>query len=280
MNIGFAALLLGFAALFTTSCTIYDDFDEDLVDAYIAKHSPAEPESSESVEESSSSEETVSSSSEKVESSSSSEVESSSSEGCPESFVDDRDGKEYGIEEVYDRTSKESRCWFAKNLEYKQEYSVCYDDDDKMCKTYGRLYSGDQLKNKGKSAACPEGSHILTLDDLQHYVATAGLKKDCSVEKDGSCEGIALYMKYKQGWENSNTLSGLAELAMLPGGEFDDEQFGLIGENGFWWIADDSFDAGYGYIVLVDGFDYLMITDVDEEVLENTYYSVRCVLDF
>ena len=60
MNVGLVAVLLGVAALFTTSCTMYDDFDEDLVEAYIAKHSPAEPESSSSVEESSSSEETVS----------------------------------------------------------------------------------------------------------------------------------------------------------------------------------------------------------------------------
>lgn len=279
MNVGIAAVLLSVAALLTTSCTMYDDFDEDLVEAYIAKHSPAEPESSSSVEESSSSEETVSSSSEKEEDSSSSELSSSSSEGCPESFTDERDGKEYAIEDVFDRNSKTSRCWFAKNLEYKQEFSECYDGDSKKCKTYGRLYSGDQLNNKGKSAACPEGTHIATLDDLQHFVAMTGLKKDCSVEKDGTCEGAAVYMKNKQGWGDGAPY-GQSVLGMLPGGSFVEGEYAMLEENGYWWVADESFDAGFGFMVLSVDSEVLTVTDITEEDLEKTYYSIRCVIDF
>ena len=282
------ALLAGFAML-ATSCTIYNDFDEDVVSAYRAERSPAEQKSSSSEEvksssseevKSSSSEDVKSSSSEEAKSSSSSEAASSSSEGCPESFVDERDGKKYAIEDVFDRTSKTSRCWFAKNLEYEQDYSECYKGEAENCKTYGRLYSGDQLNNKGKSAACPGGTHIATLDDLQHFVSMTGLKKDCSVEKDGTCEGAAVYMKNKQGWGDSGALYGQSVLGMLPGGSFVEDDYAMIGENGYWWIADDSFDAGYGFIVLSTDSEVLTVTDVTGEDLPSTYYSIRCVIDF
>lgn len=281
MNNKFLIALLAGAAILATSCTIYNDYDEDLVSAYIAEHSPAEQKSSSSAPSTSSgTEDAKSSSSEEAKSSSSSETASSSSEGCPESFVDERDGKEYAIEDVFDRNSKTSRCWFAKNLEYKQEYSECYDKDDKKCKTYGRLYSGDQLNNKGKSAACPEGTHIATLDDLRHFISMTGLKKDCSVEKDGTCEGAAVYMKNKQGWGDSGALYGQSVLGMLPGGSFVEDKYAMVEENGYWWIADDSFDAGYGFMVLSVDSDVLTVTDITEEDLENTYYSIRCVIDF
>lgn len=280
MNNWFLTALLAGLAMLATSCTIYNDFDEDVVSAYRAERSPAEPKSSSSGEEkSSSSEEVKSSSSEEPESSSSSEEVSSSSVGCPESFVDERDGRKYAIVDVYDKDSKTSRCWFAKNLEYAQEFSECYDGEAKNCKTYGRLYSGDQLNNKGLSAACPEGTHIATLDDLRHFVSMTGLKKDCSVEKDGTCVDAALYMKNKQGWSDSGAKYSQSVLGMLPGGALVDEKYALIGENGFWWVSDDSFDAGYGYIVLSEG-DLLTVTDVTGEDLPSTYYSIRCVIDF
>lgn len=273
------ALLTGFAML-ATSCTIYNDFDEDVVSAYRAERSPAEQKSSSSEEvKSSSSEEVKSSSSEESESSSSSETASSSSEGCPESFVDERDGTVYDVVDVFDRKSKTSRCWFAKNLEYNQDYSVCYDNDDMNCKTYGRLYSGDQLDNKGQKAACPEGTHIATLDDLRHFISMTGLK-DCSVEKGSTCEEAAIYMKNKQGWGDSGALYGQSVLGMLPGGAYDDIRFNGLGEYGSWWVADDSFDAGFGFILLDDVSEVLTMTDVDEQDLESTYYSIRCVIDF
>jgi uncharacterized protein (TIGR02145 family) len=280
MNNWFLTALLAGAAMLATSCTIYNDFDEDVVSAYRAERSPADPKSSSSEEvKSSSSEETKSSSSEEPESSSSSEEVSSSSEGCPESLVDERDGKEYAIVDVYDRDSKTSRCWFARNLEYAQEYSECYEGEAENCKTYGRLYSGDQLNGKGKSAACPEGTHIATLDDLRHFISMTGLKKDCTVKKDGTCEDAALYMKNKQGWSDSGAQYGQSVLGMLPGGSLVEKKYALIGENGSWWISDDSFDAGYGFIVLSEG-NLLTVTDVTGEDLPSTYYSIRCVIDF
>lgn len=280
MNNWFLMALLTGAAILATSCTIYNDFDEDVVSAYRAERSPAEQKSSSSAPSTSSgTEDAKSSSSEESESSSSSETASSSSEGCPEFFVDERDGKKYAIVDVYDRDSKTSRCWFVRNLEYAQEYSECYEDDAKNCKNYGRLYSGDQLNNKGNSAACPEGTHIATLDDLRHFISMTGLKKDCSVEKDGTCEDAALYMKNKQGWSDSGAQYGQSVLGMLPGGSLVEGKYALIGENGYWWIADDSFDAGYGFIVLSEG-NLLTVTDVTEGDLGSTYYSIRCILDF
>ena len=84
MNNWFLTALLAGAAILATSCTIYNDFDEDVVSAYRAERSPAEQKSSSSEEvKSSSSEEVKSSSSEEAKSSSSSEAASSSSEGCP-----------------------------------------------------------------------------------------------------------------------------------------------------------------------------------------------------
>lgn len=273
----FAALLVG-AALFAASCTMYDNFDEDLVIAHIEKDSPKDELSSSSGEEKSSSSVAESSSSEKVESSSTEDVKSSSSEGCPESFVDERDDSEYKVVEIFDKTSKTSRCWFGKNLEYEQAGSVCFDKDDDNCLDYGRLYRGDQLNNTGKKAACPEGTHILSIEDLRHFVSAYSLSKDCKGDDIYSCTDGGLYMKEPREWENFNG-NDMSGLAMLPGGSFDGTTFARLSESGVWWLQDENADGGFSGFELDDDHDDFVIGDITEEDLEDTYYSVRCVID-
>ena len=119
----------------------------------------------------------------------------------------------------------------------------------------------------------------MTLDDLRHFVSMTGLKKDCSVEKDGTCEGAAVYMKNKQGWGDGAPY-GQSVLGMLPGGSFVEGEYAMLEENGYWWVVDESFDAGFGFMVLSVDSEVLTITDITEEDIENTYYSIRCVIDF
>lgn len=271
--------LLALAAVFATSCTMYDDYDEDLVTAYIERHSPKEPVSSAVEEsESSSSEEDVSSSSEEATSSSSEEVKSSSSEGCPETFDDERDDTEYKVVEIFDKTSKTSRCWFAKNLEYEQSGSKCYGDDEDNCLEYGRLYRGDQLNNKGKKGACPEGTHILSMDDLRHFVSANNLTKDCKGENIYSCSDGGKFMKDPYAWDSFDG-TDMTGLAMLPGGSFDGDGFARMDESGIWWLKDEKSDGGFSGFELDDDHDDFVIMDITEDVLKDTYYSIRCVID-
>ena len=67
------------------------------------------------------------------------------------SFTDPRDGQEYSIVEIGNLS------WFASNLNYKIEGSYCFENDDKNCDIYGRLYKWEVALN-----ACPQGWHLST----------------------------------------------------------------------------------------------------------------------
>lgn len=100
-------------------------------------------------EESSSSEDVGSSTSEDdVSSSSEEEIATSSSSVIPDdSFIDERDGN------IYRTTKIGYQVWMAENLRYVSEGSLCYNDDESECETYGRLYGYAE-------GLCPAGWHM------------------------------------------------------------------------------------------------------------------------
>ncbi len=54
---------------------------------------------------------------------------------CSESFTDPRDGQSYDVVKIGGLT------WFAENLNFATEGSVCPEDDSRNCDKYGRLYT-------------------------------------------------------------------------------------------------------------------------------------------
>jgi len=226
----FLAALLAGGALLATSCTIYDDFDEDLVEAYIAEHSPAKPESSSSEKvKSSSSEETKSSSSEEVKSSSSEEPESSSSSEdaypCGEPFADTRSKAKIA---EYKTVKIGKQCWFAQNLNYDMgEESLCAEGNDENCETYGRLYTWSDANE-----ACPEGSHLPSTEEW------AALKKYVS---SGFADVAGEVLKNDSGWGEDGNGTNDYGFSALPGGYYNSskEETLSLHSQGYWWTSSE-----------------------------------------
>lgn len=73
---------------------------------------------------------------------------------------DERDGQFYKTIDI------DGVVWFAENLNYASEGSVCPANDEKYCDVYGRMYTvvqalnGDTIDNEKKQGLCPKGTHL------------------------------------------------------------------------------------------------------------------------
>lgn len=80
------------------------------------------------------------------------------------SFADPRDGQTYPTVQIGGLE------WFAKNLNYDHPGSYCYDDDQKNCDEFGRLYRWEDAL-----AACPAGWHLSTDFEWQKLELALGM---------------------------------------------------------------------------------------------------------
>lgn len=81
------------------------------------------------------------------------------------SYTDPRDGQVYKTitfsKEHHGATIE--RTWYAENVKYYVEGSMCYNDTKEYCDKFGRLYNYEQA-NK----ACPEGWHVPTIHEWKY----------------------------------------------------------------------------------------------------------------
>ena len=187
------ALLIAAVAFTLSACTVYDNYDIELMEAETADVSGDDPadlssssESKEVDEKSSSSKNGKdtsviiiinqnSSSSEEAKSSSSEAEPVSSSQGdsfaCGEATVTGKDLHEYKTVLIG------KTCWTTENMRYKPKNGIarCYGegatnpdlepDAEKNCEEYGRLYDFETA-----TGVCPTGWRLPTKDELQTLV--------------------------------------------------------------------------------------------------------------
>ncbi|SOE76042.1 major paralogous domain-containing protein [Fibrobacter sp. UWT3] len=175
---------------------------------------------------------------------------------CSESFTDPRDGRSYDIVKIGERT------WFAENLNFVTEGSVCPEGDTRNCDKYGRLYTWDDAR-----VACPEGWQLPDSADFALLITEAGGADFAS--------GMAVAgekLKSTSGWFKKGNGTDALGFNALPAG-YRGEKYDGIGGYAYFWSA----------TVTPDDLAYYLFLDFSSKAAsmnafpKGDYRSVRCV---
>jgi len=178
-------------------------------------------------------------------------------------FTDSRDGKNYRTVKIGNQT------WMAENLNYSASGSVCYNNQESNCNTYGRLYNWETVMNgassstlspSGVQGVCPVGWHVPSnaewtmLTDAVGGLSTAGTKLKSNTEWHGTDDYV---------------------FSALPGGRHYIGSFLSVGTYGTWWSATEYNAMSAYYRIMSTGDDGVGEFDSSKADL----YSLRCLRD-
>lgn len=251
------ASIVAVALLLFAGCTFYDNYDITLMPATASNDDNAKSSSSKGGD-------TIT----VIVVNPSSDSKSSSSMGVPTWTCGDSVMVRGGVE--YETVEIGGVCITKKNLNYKpsgKARSVCYDNLEENCEKYGRLYDYDAAKD-----ACPEGWRLLSADDLQRFLTSAG----------GDPDQAGTHFKVPGAWQgDAKDGDDEIEFSALPGGyceEDEDEDSGyycdLEGSWGQWWTSTEV-QKNITHVTLVLAGDVNGV-QIDAK-LENTEFAyVRC----
>jgi len=169
-----------------------------------------------------------------------------------DSFVDRRDGTEYGIITISGVT------WMAENLKFEaKEGAVLFDKDSNNMPGYGLLYDW-----KTAIKTCPSGWHLPTGEEFR---------------------SLTNYFEHKENW--GNITSDSTSFGIQLGGLQDCEgTFSELDESGYCWTSTEYSKnaAEYFSYLMIDGMKIIDISrNADIADIHGTEksnkYSVRCV---
>lgn len=93
-------------------------------------------------------------------------------------MTDNRDGQTYELQNVG------GKLWMAQDLNFKTGNSMCFDDDEAMCATYGRLYA-----YVAATRACPPGWKLPDRNETQAVLNDDAYPWSYSGRcKEGNCD--------------------------------------------------------------------------------------------
>jgi uncharacterized protein (TIGR02145 family)/uncharacterized repeat protein (TIGR02543 family) len=179
-----------------------------------------------------------------------------------------------------------TQTWMAENLNCNVSGSKCYNNNESMCATYGRLYDwatamalpdcgygtscASQIGEKHKGI-CPTGWHIpsdaewTALTDFVGSTAGTELKATSGWNSCGS-----------SGSGSSNLCEDSHGFAALPGGGgYSGGYFSNVGYDGYWWSSSEN-NASYAYIRRMYYYDDGVYWDYYNK---SYLFSVRCLQD-
>jgi uncharacterized protein (TIGR02145 family) len=192
--------------------------------------------------------------------------------------------KDYGSVTYEDKSYKTvvigEQTWMAENLNYAASGSVCYNNQDSNCDTYGRLYNwatamalssncnsaycSSQIGTKYRGI-CPSGWHIPSDAEWSTLTDNAG----------SSVAGTKL--KAASGCNNNGNGTDYYGFSALPGGYGNSYgYFDGVGNYGRWWSSTENSYSGAYYRHM--NYDIASVIRYDDGG-KSHYLSVRCVQD-
>lgn len=187
---------------------------------------------------------------------------------CSESFTDPRDGRSYDVIKIGGLT------WFAENLNFVTEGSVCPEGDNRNCDRYGRLYTWDDAR-----VACPGGWHLPDSADFASLVAEAG-----GADFSSGMAVAGEKLKSTGGWFKKGNGTDAFGFNALPAG-----YRGAVYEGEGGALAGGTYDGigGYAYFwsatATPDDLAYYLFLDFSSKAASMNAFpkgdlrSVRCV---
>ncbi len=191
---------------------------------------------------------------------------------CPETILDERDGKEYEVVQIG------KQCWLAENLKYEVEGAICPEESD----LYGCYYKWEVAKE-----ACPDEWKLASDDEWKTLEIQLGMSIK-EAHKNHTYrytflvdQEVGGQLKSEEYWNKPNECYGECNTSgfnALPSGNLGEEDVPQVGERSFFWTASKTEETDY---------DGAIIRTLDNSGAgisrENTggthFYSVRCLME-
>ena len=165
--------------------------------------------------------------------------------------------------------------WMAENLNFagnKTGESFCFNDEDRFCDVYGRLYSRDAAMNDAKcdkrscdlgdgpiQGVCPNGWHIPSETEMNNLLIFAGNKAWPLISAESWKSSIAA---------GSNSLG----LSLIGAGDYDSSKhFEHLGEDAFVWVY---YEGMQTYLLIRISDNHAAVFRYNNSQM---YINVRCV---
>lgn len=153
----------------------------------------------------------------------------------------------------------DGKLWLAENLRFPAKSSWCYENSEKNCEKYGRLYDWQTAKT-----VCPEGWHLPSFGEF-----------DALINAVGGYSKAGHVMKSRSGWNDDNGLDSYG-FSVLPGGvRLKNGFFSDAGDLAYFWTSSQD---EYGINGILFGRVEESLDDVGVDGMEaGSGKSVRCV---
>lgn len=173
------------------------------------------------------------------------------------SFTDDRDGKKYKTIKIGKQT------WMAENLAFDTRGSYCYEDDNKKCRKYGRLYTW-----KAANKACPEGWRLPSNADWSKVAKVIGKRVNHPFK--------ALLAGQRICFNQNDTWNAYCESTKsfgMPGAKDSHFSYDDMSKAAFFWSSTEATTYIANYYTL-GGYNEQL---TEQRIEENFGFSVRCI---
>jgi uncharacterized protein (TIGR02145 family) len=154
----------------------------------------------------------------------------------------------------------DGKQWTTHNLNVKTEASYCYEDTEKNCLQYGRLYTWESAQRGCQLLG--DGWRLPTNDEWRQVAKHYG-----GVREDSADSGKAAYQALLIGGSSGFN-------AVLGGGRSNDGQYARLLAHGFYWTASESDPASAWFYNFGKG-GLALNRHSDGE--KQRAFSVRCV---